>query len=389
MSQYRWVILAVVWLVYGAFGLNMRSMAPVVTPVLTDLKMSYGEMGFVLGSWQLLYIPSSIIAGIAMDRWGIRKTLTIGTLIIAFSEGLRYFATGFWTLLPTVALFGIGGPLISIGAPKAVSLWFTSQGRAAAVGIYTTAPWIGGLFALAATNSLVMPLTGHSWRFTFLSYGTVTLLFAFICWFLARDVGQTDPASQTSLKTVFTRIIRVPNVRIVIIAGLITLFIDHGFSHWLPKMLENSGFSPESAGFIASVPLITAIPSVFLVPRLVPRRLRGRFLALLAVLASVGLLLSVTGSSLVIFGLILYGATTPTLLPLLMLALMDNPRVGSEAMGLAGGIFFAIAEIGGFTGPLMMGIMVDATGAFLAGISILAGAALVLCSLMFLLRESG
>jgi MFS family permease len=99
----------------------MRSLPPIVTPVLRDLNMTYSEMGFILGSWQLVYIPVAVFAGFAIDKWGIRKSLFIGALITALSEGLRYYATGFITLLPLVALFGIGGPLISIGAPKVVS----------------------------------------------------------------------------------------------------------------------------------------------------------------------------------------------------------------------------------------------------------------------------
>ena len=159
--------------------------------MLADLKMAYSEMGMILGSWQLVYTPVAIFAGIAMDRWGIRKTLFAGALIMALSEGLRYFATGFVTLLPMVALFGIGAPLISIGAPKTVSLWFKGKDRAAAVGIYTTAPWIGGLFAIGATNSLIMPLTGYSWRLVFASYSLLTALFALTWWLLARDTDQT------------------------------------------------------------------------------------------------------------------------------------------------------------------------------------------------------
>ncbi|MFC1954567.1 CynX/NimT family MFS transporter, partial [Chloroflexota bacterium] len=269
-QTYRWIILVIVWLLYAVFGLTMRSIPPVVTPMLSDLNMSYGEMGFILGSWQLIYIPVAIFAGIAIDKWGIRKTLFAGVLIVALSGGMRYFATGFITLLPMVALFGIGGPLISIGAPKTISVWFRGNDRATAVGIYTTAPWIGGLFAFAATNSLIMPMTGYSWRLTFVLYSLVALVFASIWWIFARDARHVMESGKASIKSVFSRLIRVHNVRLILFGGLVTLFIEHGFSHWLPKMLENSGISPETAGFMASTPLLTAIPAVLFLPRLVP-----------------------------------------------------------------------------------------------------------------------
>jgi cyanate permease len=390
LRPYRWLMLAVVWLVYAAFGLSMRSMPPVVTPMLRDLNMSYGEMGFILGTWQLVYIPVAVFAGAAIDRFGIRRSLFIGALIMAVSVGLRYLASGFANLLPMVALFGIGAPLISIGAPKTVSEWFRGNNRAIAVGIYTTAPWIGGLFAIAATNSLVMPAAGYSWRLTFFWYSLAVLAFAFIWAFFARDIKKADSQAGPGLQSTFMKLMKVHNVRIIVLAGLVSLFIEHGFSHWLPKILENSGMSPETAGFVASVPLLAAIPAVLVLPRLVSRDFRGRFLAILSVLCGIALMVSVTARSagLVIPALVLYGLVTPVMLPFLMLLMMDDPDVSPENMGLAGGIFFSVAEIGGFTGPLLMGVMVDVSGTFLPGTSILAGMGIVLLVLTFLLKKS-
>ncbi|MFC1928111.1 MFS transporter [Chloroflexota bacterium] len=128
LKSYRWVILALVWLLYVAFGLVSFSISPLVTPILKDLDISYGQMGIILGSWQLTYIAVAIIAGTIIDKWGVRKSLFIGTIIIGLSAVLRYFPNGFGSLLPIVALFGVGGPFISIGAPKTISVWFNGEG---------------------------------------------------------------------------------------------------------------------------------------------------------------------------------------------------------------------------------------------------------------------
>ena len=388
-SKYRWVVLAAVWLLYASFGLCMRSLPPIVTPILRDLNMTYSEMGFILGSWQLVYIPVAVFAGFAIDKWGIRRSLFIGALIVAVSEGLRYYATGFITLLPLVALFGIGGPLISIGAPKVVSSWFRGNDRATAVGIYTTAPWIGGLFSIAATNSIIMPLTGESWRLTLLYYGFLTLIFAFVWGIFARDSGQGEVTAGISLKELFIALVKIRNVRIVLAAGLLSLFVEHGFSHWLPKMLENRGFSPEDAGFLAAVPLIAAIPAVLLLPRFIPGPSRGRYIAVLSVISSAGLLLSYIASSWVrTLGLAAYGVSAPSLLPLLMLVLMEEPEVGPRHIGLAGGMFFCIAEIGGFSGPLLMGGLVDFMDSFMPGIIFFTVTGVILGLIILMVRAN-
>ena len=142
-NPYRWVMLGLLWLLYAAFGLVLGSIAPLVTPILADLNMSYTQMGFILGSWPLAYIAVAMVAGAIIDKWGIRQSLLVGVIIIGLSATLRYFANSFVAMLLAVALFGVGGPMISIGCPKTISVWFRGKSRGTAVGIYMTGPWTG------------------------------------------------------------------------------------------------------------------------------------------------------------------------------------------------------------------------------------------------------
>jgi len=344
-------------------------------------------MGIILGSWQLTYIVVAIIAGTIIDKWGVRKSLFIGTVIIGLSAALRYFPNGFGSFLPVVAIFGIGGPLISIGAPKTIASWFRGKGRGTAVGIYTTGPWIGGLFALAATNSFVMPITGYSWRLTFVYYGFLALIIALLWWFLARDIKPTEATESESIGKVFSRLIKIRNVRLILIMGLLSFAIMHGFTNWLPKIMESGGMSPTTAGFMASIPVIAGIPAVLIIPRLVPPHLRGRLLALLSLVVAVTLLVSVNTLDFPLFvGLALFGIAGTSLFPIVILILMETPEVGERHMGLAGGIFFCVAEVGGFTGPLLMGTLADLTGTFLAGAVFLAGLSLIIFMMTLLLK---
>ena len=126
-SPARWLMLALVWSLYACFGLTQGSIPPLVGPVVEDLGMTYGQMGVVLGIWQLVYIGTSSPLGTLVDRWGVRRSMAAGLALILLSLVLRGLAVDFYTLLLAVALFGVGGPIISIGSPKVVALWF--QGR--------------------------------------------------------------------------------------------------------------------------------------------------------------------------------------------------------------------------------------------------------------------
>jgi cyanate permease len=387
-SPYRWVMLAMVWLLYAFFGLVSRSISPLVTPILADLDMSYSQMGFVLGSWQLTYIGASTVAGFFIDKWGIRRSLFLGTLIIALSVGLRYFANGFDTFLPLVALFGIGGPMISIGCPKTIALWFQGKDRGTAVGIYTTGQFFGGALALIATNRAIMPLTSYSWRLTFAFYGILTLLVACLWWVLAKDLRSSVLSEQTQMKGILTTLLKVPNIRIVLVCGLLTFAIIHGLTSWLPRILEEQAFAPTLAGYASSIPLLAGIPSLLILPRFIASERRGLALGVLAMLSasSVWLILFLTGF-LMFVGLILYGIAACTLVPLLTLILMETPEVGARHMGTAGGLFFCVSEIGGFLGPLLVGMLVDWTGGFLAGGSFVVALSLGILLMSFFVKK--
>lgn len=366
--RYRWVILLLLWLLYGAFGLIQRAIAPLVTPILRDLHLSYTEMGFILGSWQLTYIAAAAFSGSLIDRWGIRRSLFLGALTLGLSTVLRAFAKGFLTLLGAVALSGVGGPMISVGAPKAISLWFEGRNRGTAVGLYLTGPWIGGIVALTLTNSLVMPWTANSWRKTFFVYGLLTFAVALIWWLFARDRSPQASSKVPGTFALFGQLMRVRNVQLVMALGLLTFAILHALTQWLPKILEAGGLSATWAGAAASLPLVAGIPALVVVPRFVSPAFRTSFLGVSVLIALFMLVLIMTASgAFQLAALVGFGFIIAPFVPLLTLILMDTPEVGSAYMGSAGGMFYCVSEIGGFAGPLIMGVVVDLSGSFVAG----------------------
>jgi cyanate permease len=384
----RWVILILLGLLYVAFGIVARAIFPLVTPIINDLQLSYSQMGIILGSWQLTYILVAMAAGTILDRWGIHKSILAGAAIIGLSATLRCFANDFGIMLIAVALFGVGGPMISIGGPKTISEWFRGKSRGTAIGIFTTGPWIGGLFAVALTNSWVMPLAGNSWRLVFVGYGLFTLGLGVLWGFLSRKCRSAIPATESGIYEVFRRLFGIGNVRVLLLMALLAFAIGHGFSSWLPNILEKSGMSASRAGFAAAIPLATGIPSTLLIPRFVPPRHRGFIIAVLGLLTMVNLVMVMFLSGMVLYtALVVLGFISAPFMSLMLLILMDTREVDSKDMGAAGGMFFCVAEVGGFAGPLMMGVSVDATGTFLTGTIFLAGLCLAISGLTRLLKK--
>ena len=376
---YRWMMLAGVWLAYGSFGLVSGAIPPLIGSVSEDLNLSRAAMGSIMGAWPLVYIAMAVPAGALIDRFGLRRSLAAGVVLIALSGLLRSLAVNYATLFLAVALFGLGGPFISIGAPKLISVWFNRRDRGAAIGLYMTGSPVGRVVAMTTANSILMPAFGWSWRLTLASYAGVALLAGLIWWALARDVRQPDVQaadSRGSLTTglyVFPSLLRMRAVQIVLVLSAGSFFFRHGFNNWLPEILRAGGMTAAQAGFWAALPILVGIGATVIVPQLAkPSRripmLVGIFLASGAAAVIVG---TASGAPLV-FGLLLEGAAGIGVAPIIMLTLMDAPQVGAKHMGAAGGVYFAAGEVGGVLGPVLVGVVADMTGGFLGGLLMLA-----------------
>jgi CP family cyanate transporter-like MFS transporter len=388
-STYRWVMLFGVWLTYFCFGLSVSSLAPLIRPITEDLAMSYAAMGSILGAWQLVYIGTALPCGALIDRFGLRRSLLLASVLMGASCLLRSQAQDYLTLLLAVALFGFGGPLVSIGAPKLISLWFEGPQKGLAMGIYVTGPALGSIAALSLTNSVAMPLLGHEWRNVLLSYGVVVLLSGGVWWLINRDPGSREVEAE-SLQAprppqwhLFLQLSRIRSVQYVLLISIGIFLYNHGLGNWLHEILMTRGLSSPQAGVWASLPTVIGVFGALLIPRKATPPLRIHFLGGLFLLAGTATLLLQTSSEwTLLLGLVLKGITQGSMMTILLLILMEIPEVGAKNSGSAGGMFFAAAEIGGVLGPLSLGVLSEWTGSFQWALSGLTGTCLLLIFLL-------
>ena len=369
-------MLSLGWLIYFSFGLINTATAPLVSHIMGDLGLTYTQMGVIIGAWQLIYIFSSQPLGVIIDRLGVYRSLLLGGIIIAASSSLRYLATDFWNLFTFVAMFGLGGPLISIGTLKLVSTWFIDEGRGTASGINASGGLIGSMTALSITNGFVLPLVGD-WRNVFLVYGFMGYAIAFI-WLL---LGRRPPPAGLQIQKIpsmtseggtgaYRFLLKNKDIWLILGIGIIFFLTTHGLKNWMPRILELKGLSPVMAGFATSFMALSSIFGNLTIPRLSYRiGSKRRTIALILFFSSISILmLEIGGDALLWTGIMLSGFFTAAIMPLMTLTLMDMPEVGAELMGTAGGLFFSIGEIGGFLGPFLMGYFKDITGSFFSGI---------------------
>ena len=392
-SPLRWAVLAGVWLAYFCFGMTIVTLAPLVAEISADLNLSRSQMGVVLGAWQLVYIGSAIPLGILLDRTGVRRGLMFAFIMIAVSVALRSQAEGYASLFLAVAVFGLGGPLVSVGAPKTISLWFEGKGRGMAMGIYMTAPMLGSMAGLSLTNGLFMPLMDGNWRAVMLLYAGFIVVSSLVWWLITASPGCKQVEREYTLepggsqKENFKRLIRIPALQIVLAMSIGIFFCNHSMNNWLPEILRSKGIDATTAGFLASVPVGFSVLSSLVIPRLaVPDRRVWMLGGLFIGFGISSIMLQANDGLWLILGLIAQGIARGSAMTLSILVLLDIPGVGTERAGVAGGMFFSAAEIGGVGGPILTGVVTDLSGGFSASLYMLTGMSVVLLFLLLVLR---
>ena len=391
---HRWAMLAGVWLLYASFGLTAGSLAPLVGPITRDLGIGHAAMGVVFGAWQLVYIFSAAPGGMAMDRIGPRRTLFAAGMMIALSGLLRAGSDSYAFLLFAVAVFGIGGPLVSVGAPKVIALWFEGSERAFAMGIYITGPSLGMIGALALTNPVLMPLLDQDWRAVLAVFAGLSAA-ASLGWLMisahpeARRIERALAAEpRESLFRVYGGLLRLRTVQLMLAMSVGVFFFNHGLNNWLPTLLRTRGLEPAVADLWAMTPTLIGIAGSLLIPRLAtPRRRLPILFALLAAALAATLLLHFQPGPLLGVGLVLQGVARSSLMTVSVLILVELPEIGARRAGAASGLFFSAAEIGGVTGPLTLGAISQTTGSFDMALYALSGIMIVLIILATRLKR--
>ncbi|MBT3429059.1 MAG: MFS transporter [Proteobacteria bacterium] len=389
-STRRWWMLAGVWFCYMTFGLSMASLAPLVREIESDLAFSHSAMGTVLGAWQFVYIFAAIPCGILLDRIGARWGLAIGALIIGLSGIFRGFAEEYIHLLIAVALFGLGGPLISAGAPKVVSERFEGKDRGLAMGIYITGPGIGAVTALLLTQPLILPWLDGNWRVLLQIWGGVSLAAGLFWLLVAKESPRTpDGVEGRAIMSGLVEMLRIPAVRLILLMSVAVFSINHGMGNWLVEILQSFGADVSRARALATIPVAVGILSALTLPRMAVGSRRFSVLILLfscSVLASLALLGEPVGIWLYL-ALIVEGIAAGSMMTVLVLTLVEVPGVGDKRAGTAGGLFFSAAEIGGVGGPVLLGILFHAQGRFSSSLMVLALLGVLLVASVFPLRR--
>jgi predicted MFS family arabinose efflux permease len=187
----RWIVLVLVFLTRTSMGFQFQSVASVAPLMIADLRLSYAQLGTLIGLYMLPGAFFALPGGVIGQRFGERRVVVAGLALMVAGGALTAGAGGFGTAVAGRLLSGVGAVVMNILLAKMVSDWFAGKELSTAMAIMLTS-WPVGLGLAAATLGGVA--AGTSWRSAVMATAVVAAL-GLLMMLLCRDApgGSSGP----------------------------------------------------------------------------------------------------------------------------------------------------------------------------------------------------
>ncbi|WP_338558093.1 MFS transporter [Erwinia sp. E_sp_B04_7] len=405
----RFLILGLVFINIIINYMDRTNLSVAATEMAGELRFTPLEMGLIFSAFGWIYAALQIPGGFLIDRLGARLVYGVGLFAWSLITALHALASSFLGLVGLRLGVGAFEAPVMPSNNRAISSWFPVHERATAIGIYSSAQFVG----LACMTPLLFHVQdAWGWRGLFLITGVAGMVWAFIWYWLYREpldhkgVSQAeldyireggallDSREQAQRRFSWQDLALMFNSRklIGIYLGQFTISATFWFFlTWFPTYLvDYRHMSFIKSGYVASVPYLAAFCGVllagFVSDRMIRRGVSGSVARKTPVILGMFMTLFILGANytddptwiIIFMSLAFFGNGLATITWVFVTALA--PR---HLIGLAGGVFNFTGALSSIVVPIAIGALIDGQNfaPALAFIAILA--ALGICSYLF------
>ena len=308
--------------------------------------------------WFLIF---SVPTGMLMNRIGRKRTVLVSLAITALSLVIPLTGDGYYTMLVSFSLLGIGNAVMQTSLNPLVTNLIGGDRLASTLTFGQFVKAIASFLApvIAAWGATTyMPTFGMGWRVLFVIYAAVSLLSVAA---LAATPIREETADRGSGIKECVRLLGRPFILLCFLGIMCHVGIDVGTNTTAPKIImERLGLPLEEAGFATSVYFIfrTAgcFTGAFILRAVRPRLFFGFSVALM--LVAMGMLAVGDSLAVIYTALAMIGFGNSNIFSIIFSnALLASPAEKNEVSGL-----MIMGLFGGTVFPLAMGYAADAFG---------------------------
>ena len=396
-SRRRWVI---IWLAFLGLSINYldRSSLSVALPFMgKDFELSATQQGLIFAAFFWAYDFCQLAAGWYVDKVGPRKSFSLAALWWSIFTIVTALSQNFWSLFAARFLLGVGESPAPSSAAKVVATWFPVRERAFATSIWDSGSRVGAVIALPLVT-LIVAFT--SWHAVFIIIGLAGVIWAAVWWKTYRnpeehpganaeerayiqeggarsEANDDGSAAQLPWRSLFKyRTILSMMFGFFCLNSAIYFFITF-FPGYL---VQERGFDLLKLGIFGAIPGICAVAFGWLAGYVADRAVRrGVSLTRVRKTAIAG---GLAGGSVIMFAAVVPEAwmaltllsvaySSLTVAATGIWSLPADVAPSSRHVGSIGGLQNFASNLAGIFTPILIGVLVDQTGSFVAPLAVI------------------
>lgn len=233
--------------------------AIMATGLQAEFGLSAQALGVFAGTFAFAFGTMQLFMGIAIDFWGIRRTLLVAFPMAIAGAALSAVATGYSMLLAGQVLIGVGCAPAFLVCTVFIARYFAPSRFAAVSG---AAMGVGGLGMLFTGTPLAWLVEQSSWRWGFgVLAGLAALAWALIFWKVREpQAAHADTATHATPESLgqtvrgFGALFLLPHTVGILLLALMTyasMLSLRGL--WLgPLLIDRHGYTLVASGHVAT-----------------------------------------------------------------------------------------------------------------------------------------
>jgi ACS family D-galactonate transporter-like MFS transporter len=409
-SSVRWKLFLLMMLLFSVNYIDRASLSIAMPTISKEFDLDPATQGLILSAFFWTYALMQVPGGVLADRYKPRIVITVATMGWGFFQAAAVVAANWWVLLLTRLGLGVFEGPIGPACGKLNAIWMTQNERARGAVLFNSGATLGAALGAVIVAWLIAVL--DSWRMAFVVAGLGTMLCGWWAWSYIRNSprehpsvneaeaahieqghAREDAASPVSEGGGWMEFFRYRSVWCMCLGWMAYNTVFYGLLTWLPnylskvhnidiKTLGGASFVIFFTGFVGQLTggwVTDFWRSRSDNPNVVYRTMFG----ISAAIATVSLF-SVAYTANLIGVVALLSATMFFLTWCGMYWVVPSILAGRDRAGLLGGCMNLFGNIAGIGVPLIVGLIVQATGSYFLALMFFAAAGLTLfaCSAM-------
>ena len=329
----------------------------IATNIIQDLQITAQKFSIICASYYVIYALMQMPVGFLVDKFGVRKLLSLAAFVCSFGVIWFGFSHSFFTAAFSRMVIGFGSSFAFVSMLVIALNWFDKKYFGFLSGFAQLLGSVGPLLA-GAPLAILLKKTNGDWRIIQLWLGLFGIILGLLIALFVRNKpkGEASKLIYLDIKNTFFEKMKIifQNSQawwIVIYSGLVYVGLPLLAAYWGTSFLESKGFAKTHASFIISILWLGYALGCPLIGKISDKiKRRKSFLIISSFLGTIVSFLLIFFSinnyfALVILSFLLGFSSTSSSLTFALMAENTPQKVHGSAMGLNNGIIMMFSAI--------------------------------------------